>query len=309
MKLQLFICCLLIYGISTAQNVIAQDLIISDYVEGTLLIPNPKSDSIAIIIPDFGPIDRDGNQNFAKNNALKFLAQDLAHQGIATFRYDKRALILLKKGRLDEQKTRFDDFVNDAKDIISYFKNRRRYKNIYLIGHGQGALVGMLASDEHVNGFISVASSGKSIDEVIIDQLKTMNTPELVKSAESTIAIMKTGKVDKKYNKALDNIFNLGVQPFMISWMQYVPREEINKLKVPTLVINGTNDIDIPVADAELLNSKKHTNLSFILIDEMNHALKKVPTKSTQENVKTYNMPNLKNTPEVAEKIMAFINP
>jgi len=291
-----------------AQDVIGQDLIISDYVEGTLLTPNSKTSTLAIIIPGSGPTDRDGNQNFMKNNSLKFLAQDLSDNGIATFRYDKRALTMLKKGANEKQikKVRFDDFVTDAKKVISYFNSRKRYDKIYIIGHSQGSLVGILASNENVDGFISIAGAGKSIDQIILDQIRMMGANDLVESAQKTFDIMKTGKVDKNFNPGLANIFNLDVQPFIMNWISYSPTEELAKLTIPTLLINGTNDIQVPTTEAELLKKAKE-DAELVIIKDMNHVLKTVESKDPQENTKSYNIPQLKNTPELTEKIIAFI--
>ena len=304
---------LLVFGIllssaSFAQDVIAQDLIISDYVEGTLLSPNSKTSILAIIIPGSGPTDRDGNQNFMKNNSLKFLAQDITSNGIATFRYDKRALTMLKKGSNAKniKKVRFDDFVTDAQKVVSYFTNRKRYDKIYIIGHSQGSLVGMLAASENVDGFISIAGPGKPIDEVILEQIGMMGANDLVESAKKTFDIMKTGKVDKNFNPGLANIFNLDVQPFIMNWISYSPTEELAKLDIPTLIINGTNDIQVSTAEAELLKKSK-AGTKLVIIENMNHVLKTVTSKDPQENTKSYNMPSLKNTPELAEKIIAFI--
>jgi len=304
---------LLIIGIlfsisSFAQDVIAQDLIINNYVEGTLLTPNSKTNTLAIIIPGEGPKNRDGNQNFEKNNSLKFLAQDLSNNGIATFRYDKRALTMLKKGANEKQikKVRFDDFVTDAKKVASYFKNRKRYKKVYIIGHSQGALVGMLAATENVDGFISIAGAGKSIDQIILDQIGMMGANDLVESAKKTFKIMKTGKVDKNFNPGLANIFNLDVQPFIMNWVSYSPTKELAKLTIPTLIINGTNDIQVPTTEADLLKKAKE-DAELVIIENMNHVLKTVASKDPQVNTKSYNMPQLKNTPELAEKIIAFI--
>lgn len=291
-----------------AQDVIAQDLIISNYVEGTLLTPNGKTNTLAIIIPGSGPTDRDGNQNFMKNNSLKFLAQDLSNNGISTFRYDKRALTMLKKGANAKniKEVRFDDFVTDAKKVVSYFKNRKRYDKIYIIGHSQGSLVGMLAATENVDGFISIAGPGKPIDEVILEQIGMMGANDLVESAKKTFDIMKTGKIDKNFNPGLANIFNLDVQPFIMNWISYSPTKELAKLNIPTLIINGTNDIQVSIAEAELLKKAKD-DAKLVIIENMNHVLKTVVSKDPQENTKSYNIPLLKNTPELAAKIITFI--
>lgn len=304
-----FILFLLIGQFIVAQDIIQQDLRISDYVEGTLLLPNNKTKTVAIIIPGSGPTDRDGNQNFQQNNSLKYLAQDLSNAGIATFRYDKRALTMLKKGfaAKDISKVTFDDFVNDAKKTIQHLQ-RRGYQKIFIIGHSQGSLVSILASHEGADGVISLAGPGKPIDEVIMDQLTLMMLPkEMLDSAQKTIDIMKTGKLDRNFNPGLANMFNLDTQPFMMSWMKYDPAEEIKKLEIPTLIVNGTKDIQVSTLEAKLLKDAKE-DASYEIIENMNHVLKTVESDDKQENVKTYNMPQLKNTEGLSKIIVDFIN-
>jgi len=215
---------------------------------------------------------------------------------------------MLKKGANEKQikKVRCDDFVTDAQKVVSYFNSRKRYNKIYIIGHSQGSLVGMLASNENVDGFISIAGAGKSIDQIILDQIGMMGANDLVESAKKTFDIMKTGKVDKNFNPGLANIFNLDVQPFIMNWISYSPTEELTKLTIPTLLINGTNDIQVPTTEVDLLK-KANKDAELVLIENMNHVLKTVSSKDPQENTKSYNMPQLKNTPELAEKIIAFI--
>ena len=309
MKRNLFPLFFFISLFSFAQDYFAQDLIISDYVEGTLLTPNKKTKTLAIIIPGSGPTDRDGNQNFAKNNSLKFLAEDLTNSGIATFRYDKRALTMLKKGANVKaiSKVTFDDFVADAQKVVDYFNRRNRYQNIYVIGHSQGSLVGMLASQKNVTGFISLAGAGSSIDTVIMNQLKAMGVQQsMLDKAQKTFDILKTGEIDKEFDPNLANIFNLEVQPFMMSWIKYKPTQVIANLNIPALIVNGDKDLQVSVDEAQLLKEAKKDN-PLSLIKNMNHVLKTVETDSTQENAKTYNMQELKNNSQLLPVLLKFI--
>jgi len=309
MKTKLILLFFLIANFCFAQDYFEQDLIISDYVEGTLLIPNKKTETLVIIIPGSGPTDRDGNQNFVKNNSLKFLAEDLTANNIATFRYDKRALTMLKKGATATaiSKVRFDDFVEDAKRVVTYFKRRNRYQNIYVLGHSQGSLVAMLASDNDIAGVISLSGAGNSIDAVIMDQLKGMGVQKsMLDKAQKTFNILKEGKIDKDFSPHLANIFNLEVQPFMMSWIKYDPKKVLASLNIPTLIINGDRDIQVSVDEAKQLKEAKKDS-QFAIIKNMNHVLKTVETDSKQENMKTYNMQNLKNNPELLKVILHFI--
>jgi hypothetical protein len=297
---------LLIIGVNTL--LIAQELNISYHIQGTLLTPEKKSNILAIIIPGSGPTDRDGNQNFMKNNSLKFLAQNLAKNNIASYRYDKRVLTMLKKGATEKKikQIRFDDFVDDTRKVIAYFRDRDLYDNIFIIGHSQGSLVGMLAATKNVDGFISIAGAGNTIDNVILEQIEKMGAHKLVESAKNSFEIMSKGKTDKKFNPALANIFNLDTQPFMINWMSYSPIKEIKKLNIPILIINGSNDIQVSIEEAKLLN-ENCKNAKLVLIENMNHVFKIVKSNDQQENTKTYNMPLLKNDPKLSEVIISFI--
>jgi fermentation-respiration switch protein FrsA (DUF1100 family) len=41
---------------------------------------------------------------------------------------------------------------------------------------------------------------------------------------------------------------------FLISYINYIPSEEIKKLKIPILILNGTKDLQVKTSEAELLH-------------------------------------------------------
>ncbi|WP_033957091.1 alpha/beta hydrolase [Psychroserpens jangbogonensis] len=280
----LLLCTLI--GFGQEVNFTAQDLSINKHVDGTLLTPNDSSaPTLAIIIADAGPTDRNGNQNFQKNNVLKKLAEGLSNQNIATFRYDKRIVKQIRKGKVNPNIS-FDDFITDANAAIDYFKSQDIYSKIVVIGHGQGSLVGLVASQDNVDQYISLAGSGKSIDNVVIDQITQMD-PALVKATKRAFESLRKGQLTKDYPQALGSIFSLDVQPFMMSWMQYSPQELIKNLEIPTLIINGTKDLQVPVSEAELLKNSS-SKATFKIIENMNHVLFIIEGKEL-ENSKSYN--------------------
>jgi len=282
-----------------------QDISINQYVDGTLSIPNEvESPTLAIIIADNGPTDRNGNQNFQNNNALKKLAEGLSNHNIATFRYDKRIVKQIRKGLVNPNIT-FDDFIADAKSVISYFKSQNQYSKIVVIGHGQGSLVGMAAIEDNVDQFISIAGSGKSIDKVIIDQITQMD-PALEKSTKQAFENLKKGKIIKDYPQALGSIFSSDVQPFMMSWMKYDPQELITNLETPVLIVNGTKDLQVPVSEAELLKNASNT-AELKIIDNMNHVLFIIEGKEL-ENSKSYNESFRPISSELISKLVDFMN-
>ena len=81
MKKLLIVLFTLLSSLSHAQdkiNYTSEELSINKHIDGTLLLPKDvKKPNLAIIIAGSGPTDRDGNQNFLKNNSLKKLAINL----------------------------------------------------------------------------------------------------------------------------------------------------------------------------------------------------------------------------------------
>lgn len=300
----LFFICVAFIAKAQEVNYTTQDITINAFVDGTLLLPaHVNKPNLAIIISDFGAKDRNGNEDFSKNNALKKLAEQLTANDIATFRYDKRIVKQIRKGRVDKT-TSFDDFITDATSVLNYFKDLNQFSKIYIIGHGQGSLVGMVAAKEGADGFISLAGSGKSIDEVIIEQVEGMD-PTLVEPTKKVFRNLKDGKATSDYPPAMASVFNAEVQPFIMNWMQYHPEDIIKTLDIPTLIINGTKDLQVNVEEAKKLNAAaKDSKLE--IIEKMNHVLFIIEGDNL-ENSKSYNESFRKIAPKLVEVITSFI--
>lgn len=298
---------LFLFGIVHAQTdkYNSKDLKITPLIDGTLIVPETNSKlPLAIIIAGSGPTDRDGNQQMMKNNSLRFLAEGLYKKDIASFRYDKRIIKQMKMRTIDESKVNFGDFIEDAAAILKYFKKEDKFSKIYIIGHSEGSLIGMIASQTGADGFISIAGAGQEIDDVIVDQL-AQQAPGLVDNARSSFDDLRVNGVAHNYSPGLASIFRMAVQPFIFSWMQYNPQEEIAKLNIPVLIINGDQDIQVQISEAELLKVAK-PDASYKIIPGMNHIFKYIKGNPL-ENSKSYNQYNLPVMPELIDIISNFI--
>ncbi|TXE09437.1 lysophospholipase [Gelidibacter salicanalis] len=276
---------------------------VSKWIDGSLIVPNSGSDQMAIIIGGSGPTDRNGNQNFAKTNNLKKLAETLAENGIASFRYDKRIVKQIKMRSVDPN-IKFDDFVSDAIAVVHHFKSEQKFKQLYIIGHSQGSLIGMLAAQQDVDGLISIAGAGQSIDAVIIDQVDK-TAPLFTEETKRAFEVLKSGRTTTDYPPALASIFDSSVQKFMMSWMKHDPAVVIKSLNIPILLLNGTKDLQVSKAEAEMLQQASETS-ELKLIDNMNHVLF-VIDGDDQENAKSYNDPNGKVSEVLIQSIVNFI--
>ncbi|MDP4195264.1 MAG: alpha/beta hydrolase [Bacteroidota bacterium] len=281
-------------------------------LHGTLEVPSTdKPVPLAILIAGSGPTDRNGNNPGipGKNNSLKQLAEKLLAQGIASFRYDKRmigksvAFIGLK-----EQDVTLEDFIQDAQDCAEYFKKDKRFSKIIFIGHSEGSLIGMLASQRtKVEGFVSIAGLGRRPDVVLAEQLNAQGMPaDLLKECSTIIDSLKAGKTVEKVSPILFPLFRPSAQPFIISTFKFDPAVEISKLQFPVLILQGTTDIQVSEADADLLNkSAKMPTLK--IIKDMNHVMKMIPTKDRMEQIKAYSDPSFEISVELVKSVTDYI--
>jgi len=272
---------------------------------GTLTTPDKfKKIPVALIIAGSGPTDRDGNNPAMKNNSLKMLSAELLKEGIATLRYDKRAIGESKAaGGKSETDLRFDDYVNDAKGWIALLRQDKRFSKIIVVGHSEGSLIGMIAAAT-ADKYISLEGAGQSADKVIKIQLSAQ--PKIVTDlAFPMLDSLKNGDLVKKVDPMLNSLFRPSIQPYLISWFKYDPQVEIKKLTIPILILQGTNDIQVSVADAKRL-SAANPKAQLVLVDNMNHILK-IIVGDRQANIKTYYDPTLPIADKLTKSIVDFI--
>lgn len=280
------------------------DIAINPLINGTLITPPETGAPLAIIIGGSGPTDRNGNQQVLKNDALKKLAEGLSAQGIATFRYDKRLVAMLRKGNIDEATIKFDDFVTDLIAVINHFKEAGD-TTITLIGHSQGALVATLAAQQApVSKLVSLEGAGHTIDAIILEQL-AVQMPFLTEEATQAFEKLKNNIKIDSVSPPLSSLLRPSLQPFMRSWMVYDPAKELQKLQIPVLIITGTKDLQVSEEEGDIL-AKAKPSAKRVHIEKMNHVLREIEGNAL-ENSKSYYQPSLPIAPQVITAISDFI--
>jgi uncharacterized protein len=309
MKKLLYILILIASSAAFSQNnplFKTENIAINSLINGTLYTPLKQNNAtkLVILIAGSGPTNRDGNQIGLTNNSLKLLAESLVNNGIAVYSYDKRIFAQMASGKLDEASLTFDNFIDDAKAVILYFKNQKKYHSITVAGHSEGALIGMVAANGNADAYISIAGAGRPIDEVLLEQIGKQ-APFLKEEVEKNVASLKSGNTFELKNQMLASLFRASVQPYMISWIKYNPQNEIKKLQIPSLLINGDKDIQVSVQDAQLLQQAK-PNAQLHIIPNMNHIFK-VIKGDDMENKASYTNPELPICVELTSIITTFI--
>jgi len=279
---------------SSAQTkkITENQIAVNPLINGTLYIPenNSTKTKLVILIAGSGPTDRNGNQMGAVTNFAKNFAVAVAEGGNAVFAYDKRMFAQMKSGELKEETMRFEDGIKDVEDIIIFFRAQKKYSKIIIAGHSEGSLIGMVAAQGKADAYISLAGVGNPADEIILEQI-TKQAPMLKDEVEKNLAILKSGQTFTLENQMLASIFRESVQPYMISWFKYNPQNEIKKLKIPVLLINGTKDIQVDVRELDLLKVAK-PDAQVAVIENMNHLLREIKGDDT-ENIASYTDGNL----------------
>jgi alpha/beta superfamily hydrolase len=262
-----------------------------DKIYGSLRVPaNVDSPPVVLIIAGSGPTDRNCNNPQMTNNAYKMLADSLEKEGIATLRYDKRGIAASAGAALDEADLRFEHYVEDAAAWINWLKRDDRFSSVFVFGHSEGALIGMLASKEtHPAGYISCAGPGRPADQVIREQVKDQIL--ISKATNEILDVLLEGRTVDSIPPILNALFRPSVQPYLISWMKYDPAREISTMASSTLIIQGDTDIQVGVKDAQLLKENQ-PDAELIVIEGMNHVLKPSPMDYLP-NIATYSKPEL----------------
>ena len=274
---------------------------------GTLLSKNNQQ-KIAIIVAGSGPTDRNGNSTMRPaTNEYEQVAHALDSQNIATFRYDKRGIAKSTLANFKESDVVFEDYVKDAEKIFDYLHDTLGFKNVFFIGHSEGSLIGMLASQKKkVAGYISVAGAGRPIDAVLEEQMQNQPFPDSVKQQIPQIFNqLKEGEEVNNFPEILAPLFRKSIQPYMISWLKYTPEKEIKKLNCPVLIIQGGCDVQVKVEDANNLHNGNKKN-ALEIIPTMSHTLKDAGQNCINQQ-QTYTDGSMPIDPVLVDDIVRFI--
>jgi hypothetical protein len=124
----------------------------------------------AVLVGDSGPLDRDWvNPMLPGSHPGRTLAQWLRDQGIGSLRYDKR-IHGSRDPRLD---TSLDAQEGDVRAALAAARGlpEARGRRLLLVGHGEGALLALLASRD-ADAMLLVAMPPQSMAKSITEQIR-----------------------------------------------------------------------------------------------------------------------------------------
>lgn len=274
---------------------------------GSLIVPKgSRVFDLVVLQPGSGPTDRKGNNPLGVTaGSYWMLAQALAAHGIATLLIDKRGVAASKAAGKDESKLVFEDYIHDLEEWAQQLRKDKRVRRMILAGHSEGALIAMRAASRVTpDQYISICGPAQPIDEIITWQLQHQ-APSLARPADSLFQRMRKSEPIDSIPPLLYTLFRPSIRPYMVSWMQYDPCQEIASIRVPTLIVQGTNDYQVSPTQADQLH-RCRPGATLAVIEGMNHVLKRAP-RELAGNQATYMDASLPVMPELVTALVQFI--
>jgi pimeloyl-ACP methyl ester carboxylesterase len=278
-------------------------------IAGSLMMPDRGGTlPVVLIIAGSGPTDRNGNTPLlpGANNSLLMLARGLAAAGIASVRYDKRGIASSRPAALKEEDLRFDHLVDDAAAWVSMLGADPRFTSVSIAGHSEGSLVGMAAAAKgKAHAFVSLAGGGRTLSDIMRVQLAGKLAPTMAGQFEQVLLALEAGKTVAQTAPELAGLIRPSVQPYLISVLKYRPVEQIAKLTIPVLIVQGSTDLQVGLDDADALK-KARPDAQLLIVPGMNHLLKAVGGNG-QEQQASYSDPGLALAPALMPAVVDFL--
>ena len=277
-------------------------------LKGTFVEPMAaKNVPAVLLLPGSGPTDRDGNTPLLpmKVDNLKQIAESLASVGIASLRFDKRAIHSYSDkwpkdmGEI-AQFFSWEHFVGDAKLAYEFLKTQPGVdaSRVGVLGHSEGALIALrVACDpaENVKALIMVGGQGRPLDVVISQQLREKlpqqlpadQVPIYMDYATRAMAqIKKDATIPPDPPAGLKGLFNPSTLVFLHQNFQDDPAALASQFKGDALVVNGEFDNQISAElDAKALYTafaeRKVGDVKLVIVPGASHALKSTPNRET----------------------------
>jgi len=285
----------------------------SGTLRGTFEVPESGATSLAaLILPGSGPTDRNGNNALGiKADSYALLAERLAGWGIASVRYDKRGVGGSAAALQDEASLTIQDLAADAITWVERTNALTDAACVWLIGHSQGGLLALMVAPNRpdICGLILVAAPGRPFGEVLMAQLRAnpANATLLAPAQKAVDALSAGQTVDPtSLPKPLQSLFRSSVQTFLKSLVDIDPAKLLSAYSGPVMVLQGTADLQVPVADAQRLEAAR-PDVTLRLLPNVNHVLKTVPPDDRAANLATYGNLDLPLAPGVAQSMSAFV--
>lgn len=239
-------------------------------IAGTLTIPDKatKKTPVVVMITGSGPQNRD--EEIFEHRPFAVIADYLARNGIASFRYDDRGV---GSSEGDYASATIKTFETDCESAVKFVRGMDRFGHVGILGHSEGGTIAMLLAARRVPDFI-ISLAGMAIQgkETILDQNRHLMATlglsendmkgsmaviaavfdEIMANEGKSNARIDVDKIASSMNVTLPpmvmqslkrNVAN--TTPYFAEMLAVNAGAELQDIKCPFLALNGERDTQV----------------------------------------------------------------
>lgn len=202
-------------------------------LSGTLTYPvgYKKGDKVPVVIMISGSGGQNRDEELFEHKPFLVIADYLARRGIASFRYDDRGI---GKSEGTQSGCTSADLADDAEAVADYMRARNEFNMTGLLGHSEGGMIAfMLGAREKADFIVSMAGPGIQGDTLLAEQKNAIYRLRGFSPEFTTADVRKELEAQMNTNIWLEYFFD------------YDPRHDLEKITVPVMAINGSNDLQV----------------------------------------------------------------
>ncbi len=246
---------------------------------GTLTMPTHAAGArvpAVVLITGSGPQDRDeGTPALPKWRPFREIADTLSRRGIAVLRLDDRGVGGSDAG---PDTATSADLANDIRAALAWLRTRPDVdpRRLGLVGHSEGAIIAPMiaATDSTLRAIVLLAGTASRGSVIMEEQRRYLLASDtaLTPSARDSLAKLADAEADSAYRTP-------GWLHFFAS---YDPLSTARRVRVPTLILQGETDRQVPVSEARKLAAAMrdagNTHVTLRTFPAMNHLLVQDPS-------------------------------
>lgn len=212
---------------------------------------------LVVLVHGSGPHDRD--EAVGPNKPFADIAHALAAAGIATLRYDKRTFAFLMQIKI-QTLTLDQEVTDDAVAGLAFAATQPEVDagRLFVLGHSLGGTMAPYIAQKYprLHGMVLMAAGARPIDQIMAEQVRFQLKHEGKSDAEIEEAMKKHEAGFAAIRKApATEMFNGISAGYMRDWLARDPAKLLRESTIPTLVLQGSSDLQVSVADYELLKA------------------------------------------------------
>ena len=298
---------------------------------GTLTIPEGDGPFPAmVLVSGSGQENRD--EEIENHRPFWVIADYCARNGIAVLRYDDRG-IGGSDGEVYNATTL--DFSYDAEAAFDYLRSRKEINasQIGILGHSEGGIINFMVAARRPEVAFLVSLAGPAVNGIEVSKAQQaallraqgmseemiqfsgnanaqlFDIIEASNSREEADSLLRQLVKGWGYNEELtEQTVSRLTLPWMYYFMKYDPTEAIVETHCPALLLNGSKDLQVLVAQnfpvyEKIIAEHGKTNLTLRELPDLNHLFQHCETGLLEE----YGAIDETISPEVLEMIVEFV--